>query len=793
MKKHLRKILITLGIITVAYAGAPVDVGTPWLYSYGTMEFNTPNGELRKGEFAVVDGQTFINFSGETIDFEEQHTYASTSGFTEVTFVGTQYFDNFADGKVKVDEKKYKEEKRNPKKTKLRLASWADASIGVLNSSSATTTYANSVTLAIDCTGTDAGLLTFVANRTLGNITGATYAGASMTEKASSTNNNVTGMVIFSKTAPTTGTNNTVISLNDYRINTVYQTCLSGTDQTDVVEATKNTAATYSTTITDSVTTVTNNAWVFSGVSLQDAYALTPSGSQIEVYDVDHSNSNMGQTGVSYIEKVTAGSQIMASTWSTSGNSAQALVVVKPSASGGSTCTYSGTGNWNVLYSDNCEIGIDVNIASGSVMAINRDGAGSFQVTNGAKVSGMDGVIYIQSPNSIVLNSTVNGVIYKSGNTNVPFTPTIVYSPANPVQDRAVQELKIFTNWLKTNNVRGFVGEVGIPNDADTDLWNGTLQHWFRQADKCELWVTGWASGEWWGTTYLLSIYNENPSGTWNDETSTAIFEAFPTVGTVGATTSSNFSRGVNVSGAEFGDGGGFCNNTPGTHNSQYHYDQADSYQAMADAGHTIVRIPFRWERIQPTLNSALDSTELNLLIQAVGRAGDAGLKVILDVHNYAEYKRWNGSSCIDEPIGSTNVPATAYYDLWERLSTSFVASSTIAAYDIMNEPANVSAANWETYSDGVLDAIRAQGDNTLILVPGAGYSGAQDWETNHSGGSWITDSANNFLYQAHHYLEYNHSGSYNNTFDQEITNAVSNGYATSSSAGSVYDVCSTN
>jgi hypothetical protein len=53
-----------------------------------------------------------------------------------------------------------------------------------------------------------------------------------------------------------------------------------------------------------------------------------------------------------------------------------------------------------------------------------------------------------------------------------------------------------------------------------------------------------------------------------------------------------------------------------------------------------LVRLPFRWERIQPTLNGALDVNELGRLRAAISRAAAAGIKVVPTVFNYGGYRR---------------------------------------------------------------------------------------------------------------------------------------------------------
>lgn len=62
---------------------------------------------------------------------------------------------------------------------------------------------------------------------------------------------------------------------------------------------------------------------------------------------------------------------------------------------------------------------------------------------------------------------------------------------------------------------------------------------------------------------------------------------------------------GVNLSGAEFG------NVYPGVDGTHYGYPTEKDLDYFKAKGLYLVRFPFRWERIQPTMNGELNATEL--------------------------------------------------------------------------------------------------------------------------------------------------------------------------------------
>lgn len=146
------------------------------------------------------------------------------------------------------------------------------------------------------------------------------------------------------------------------------------------------------------------------------------------------------------------------------------------------------------------------------------------------------------------------------------------------------------------------------------------------------------------------------------------------------------YKRGINMAGGEFAAS---ASTLPGTYGTDYSYDSFAAFQAMAAKGHKIIRLPFRWERIQPSRGAALNSTELSRLTSVVSDARTAGLQVILDVHNYARYIVSGGS---EQVLGDGNLTQGQLTDLWTRLSTAFKDNPGVYAYGLMNEPHDLSA-----------------------------------------------------------------------------------------------------
>ena len=117
---------------------------------------------------------------------------------------------------------------------------------------------------------------------------------------------------------------------------------------------------------------------------------------------------------------------------------------------------------------------------------------------------------------------------------------------------------------------------------------------------------------------------------------------------------------GVNLAGAEFG-----VNQMPGVYNIDYTYPTVAEINYYASKNIKLLRLPFRWERIQHTLNGSLDSIELRRIASFVDSCAVKGIKVILDLHNYGTYIIGN----TPQFLGTAAVTIQNFSDVWKKLS----------------------------------------------------------------------------------------------------------------------------
>jgi endoglucanase len=210
---------------------------------------------------------------------------------------------------------------------------------------------------------------------------------------------------------------------------------------------------------------------------------------------------------------------------------------------------------------------------------------------------------------------------------------------------------------------------------------------------------------------------------------------------------------GVNLSGGEFGSG-----HIPGTYGRDYTYPTNAEFGYFRGRGMNIIRLPFLWARVQRTLSSALDATELGRLDAAVDAATSRGLVVILDPHNYARY----GGQVIG--ASGSSVSAADFADFWRRLAMHYQTNARVW-FGLMNEPHDMATELWLDDANAAIAAIRGTGATNWILVPGNAWTGAHSWSQNWYGTSnatvmqGVVDPMDHYIIEVHQYLDSDSSG----------------------------------
>ncbi len=222
--------------------------------------------------------------------------------------------------------------------------------------------------------------------------------------------------------------------------------------------------------------------------------------------------------------------------------------------------------------------------------------------------------------------------------------------------------------------------------------------------------------------------------------------------------------RGVNLSGAEYGE-------ADGKEGINFTYPSQTTVNYFADKGFDAVRLPFKWERLQRSLGAPLDPVELERLKESVAGLRAKGFTVILDPHNFGYY---SGGK-----IGSAEVPARQLAQLWIRLAAEFANQDGIV-FGLMNEPYDIDPKDWLEAANQAIAGIRAVKARNLILVPGTYWSGVSSWETDFGKGAngtvmrGVRDPIDNYGFEVHQYMDEDLSGTHEACVNADIAvNAI--------------------
>ncbi|GGY74390.1 cellulase [Cellvibrio zantedeschiae] len=209
---------------------------------------------------------------------------------------------------------------------------------------------------------------------------------------------------------------------------------------------------------------------------------------------------------------------------------------------------------------------------------------------------------------------------------------------------------------------------------------------------------------------------------------------------------------GVNLSGAEFNS-----SKLPGTPYKDYTFPTEAELTYVAAQGANVIRLPFRWERVQPSAMGALASAELKRIQGTVASASAKGLCVILDVHNYAKYysQTLNGDAALQN----------AFVDLWQRMAIVF-SDPKQTAFGLMNEPSYMPREEWASLAKRTLSELRNAGSTNMVFIAGGHWSGLHDWFSPAVGLSNanlfadVNDPLKRTVLEVHQYADKDFSGS---------------------------------
>ena len=233
--------------------------------------------------------------------------------------------------------------------------------------------------------------------------------------------------------------------------------------------------------------------------------------------------------------------------------------------------------------------------------------------------------------------------------------------------------------------------------------------------------------------------------------------------GTFTPVTLGGYFKGVNLAG---GEQNFFSTNAYGV---DYVYPRPVEINEWASQGFNIIRMPINNRRVQPSSYGALDAPTYSNptdghtgeMKKALDAALAVGMYVILDTHDYGQIYDTLGG--VTRNIGADSEGTAQFVDYWQRLATKFKNYPNII-WGLMNEPSHQSAADWKTGAVAAINAIAAITTSRMLLIPGVGYTNADQWTSNGNSTAWagyVPPAGLSIMFEMHQYLDSDDSGTH--------------------------------
>ena len=192
------------------------------------------------------------------------------------------------------------------------------------------------------------------------------------------------------------------------------------------------------------------------------------------------------------------------------------------------------------------------------------------------------------------------------------------------------------------------------------------------------------------------------------------------------------FERGIALSGLDFGQG------IIGQLGTNYFVSAQSTWNYFAQKGFTTVRLPFLWERIQQNLYGALDPTFAGIIDGEIVKAKNAGIKVILDIHNYGRYHVIAPGGFTDsfpvyfDPLVQGGTPGGGILQLFSYqraiLGSTSNPVSPATGYHITTNAELVQDFGGQIYDSGWIEFFRTDDNNKYFFTMNA-QTGNKHWE----------------------------------------------------------------
>ena len=218
------------------------------------------------------------------------------------------------------------------------------------------------------------------------------------------------------------------------------------------------------------------------------------------------------------------------------------------------------------------------------------------------------------------------------------------------------------------------------------------------------------------------------------------------------------FLLGMTLGGGEINE-----NQLPGNLNEHYQYPTEEEIDYYHQKGFRLITIPFRWERVQKNLGGDLDYGEIGEIRKVVTWASNRNMQVILSMYNSGRYRKYG----VDYIVGSYSVSRQDFADCWNKIANAFAGYPNIYGYNLMSEPHDMQAFDWQTTAQWAISSIRQADRRSRIIISGNNYAAAESWPDYSDALKYLNDPQDKLVYNAHCYFDNDFTGKYLFSYDQ--------------------------
>jgi endoglucanase len=208
---------------------------------------------------------------------------------------------------------------------------------------------------------------------------------------------------------------------------------------------------------------------------------------------------------------------------------------------------------------------------------------------------------------------------------------------------------------------------------------------------------------------------------------------------------------GINLAGLEFN-----ARALPGREDRNYVAPRREQLGYYKERGFDLVRLPFRWERLQPELGEDFAEGHFQRIAGLVQEAQERDMRIILGAHQYGRRRQQGRNRIIGE---GAEVTREHFAEFWGEMGRRFRAAPHVI-FGLNNEPNDQRSDVLVDVQNGAIAALRDSGARQLVLASGNNWSGAHSWgRSNAEAMLDIVDPGDHLAFDVHQYLDSDSSG----------------------------------